>query len=112
MRGKLSFSLSQEGLGHRVVTDVEVIGGVIYASTNTGFSKSTDGGSTYTSTDSTGGLPEQPYTLWQVLSLGAVVMLLGAGGMVGYDLARNLWLPEDQIVTSGLLKMILSLVGA
>ena len=60
----------------------------------------------------TGGLPEQPYTWGQVASLSTVVLLLGVGGMVGYDLARNLWLPEDQIVTSGMLKMILSLVGS
>ena len=59
----------------------------------------------------TGGLPEQPYTWGQVASLSTVTLLLGAGAMVGYDLARNLWLPEDQIVTSGMLKMILSLVG-
>ncbi len=56
--GGETFSISQEGLGHRVVTDVEVIQGIIYASTNTGFSKSTDGGTTYVSVATEGGLPE------------------------------------------------------
>ncbi len=59
-----------------------------------------------------GALPEQPYTIAQIGSLGLVFTLLGIGGMIGYDLARNLWLPEDQIVTSGILKMILSVFGS
>ena len=58
-----------------------------------------------------GALPEQPYTVWQVASLGLVLFLLLVGGMVGYDLARNLWLPEDQIVSGGVLKLILGLLG-
>ena len=58
-----------------------------------------------------GALPEQPYTVWQVLSLGAVLLLLGTGGMIGYDLARNLWLPADQTISSGVLPMILDLLG-
>lgn len=58
-----------------------------------------------------GALPEQPYTLWQIVSLGLVLFLLLVGGMVGYDLARNLWLPDDQIISGGVLPMILNLVG-
>ena len=58
-----------------------------------------------------GALPESPYTAWQVASLGLVTMLLGIGGLIAYDLARNLWLPEDQIITGGLLPSILSLFG-
>ena len=58
-----------------------------------------------------GALPESPYTTWQIASLGLVTSLLGIGGMIAYDLARNLWLPEDQIITGGLLPSILSLFG-
>lgn len=58
-----------------------------------------------------GALPEQPYTLYQVVSLGLVLFLLLVGGMVGYDLARNLWLPDDQIISGGILPTILNLVG-
>lgn len=58
-----------------------------------------------------GTLPESPYTTWQIASLGLVTGLLGIGGMIAYDLARNLWLPEDQIITGGLLPSILSLFG-
>ncbi len=58
-----------------------------------------------------GALPEQPYTLWQVASLGLVLFLMLVGGMVGYDLARNLWLPEGQTVSGGVLPLILNLVG-
>ena len=56
-------------------------------------------------------MPEQPYTVWQVASLGLVLGLLLLGGMIGYDLARNLWLPEDQVISSGILPMIRGLLG-
>ena len=58
-----------------------------------------------------GALPEQPYTVWQIASLGLVLFLLLVGGMVGYDLARNLWLPEERIISGGVLPMIRSLLG-
>jgi hypothetical protein len=56
-------------------------------------------------------LPESPYTFAQVLSLGATFLILSLGGMVAFDLARNLWIPEDQVVSSGILKFFLSIVG-
>ena len=46
-------------------------------------------------------LPEAPYTIWQVAGLCLVVVLLTAGAMVSYDLARNLWQPEGQMIGSG-----------
>ena len=58
-----------------------------------------------------GALPEQPYTVAQVLSLSLVLGLLLVGGMVGYDLARNLWLPEERIISGGVLPMIRNLLG-
>jgi hypothetical protein len=31
--------------------------------------------------------------------------------MIGYDMARNMWIPDDQVLNSGVLKMFLDLVG-
>lgn len=56
-------------------------------------------------------LPEAPYSVYQVISLGLVAALLCVGAMIGYDLARNLWMSEDQIVNSGVLKFFLDMVG-
>ena len=56
-------------------------------------------------------LPEAPYSLGMILGLGSVTALLGVGGMVAYDLARNLWMPPEQVVNSGILKFFLDLVG-
>ena len=58
-----------------------------------------------------GALPESPYSGWQIASLGLVLSILTVGGAVAYDLARNLWLPQDQIITGGLLPTILGLFG-
>lgn len=55
--------------------------------------------------------PEAPYTLYQIISLGAVTALLALGSMVAYDLARNMWMPEDQVLSSGVLKIFLGIVG-
>lgn len=55
--------------------------------------------------------PEAPYSVWQVCSLGAVAALLSVGGIVGYDVARNLWMSEDKIISSGLLKFFLDITG-
>ena len=59
----------------------------------------------------TAAMPEAPYTVWQVVSLGLVAGLLSMGAMIAYDLARNLWMPDDQVLGSGFLKMFLDLVG-
>lgn len=56
-------------------------------------------------------LPEQPYSVWQVASLASVTLLLGLGGLIGYDLARNLWLPQDQILSGGVMNIFLGLFG-
>ena len=55
--------------------------------------------------------PEAPYTIWQVIGLGFVAALLLVGGMVGYDIARNLWMPEDQVISSGVMKFFLEITG-
>ena len=59
----------------------------------------------------TAAMPEAPYTVWQVVSLGLVAGLLAIGAMIAYDLARNMWMPDDQVLGSGILKMFLDLVG-
>ena len=56
-------------------------------------------------------LPEAPYSLLQVLSLGGVAVLLSLGGMVAYNLAQNLWMPSGQVAESGMLPMILKIFG-
>lgn len=54
-------------------------------------------------------MPVAPYTVWQVVSLGLVTVLLSLGLMIGYDMARNMWMPNDQVLNSGVLKMFLDL---
>ena len=56
-------------------------------------------------------IPESPYTIWQVGSLLLPFLILALGGMIAYDLCRNLWIPDDQVVNSGVLKFVLSLIG-
>ena len=56
-------------------------------------------------------LPEAPYSVWQVLSLGLVTALLMTGGMVAYNLAQNMWMPEDQVIGSSVLNFFLKLTG-
>ncbi len=36
-------------------------------------------------------LPEAPYTIWNILGLSACVILLVFGGMMAYDVMRNMW---------------------
>ncbi len=55
--------------------------------------------------------PEAPYTMWQILGLGTVSVLLLAGGMVAYDLARNMWMPEDRVISSSVLNFFLQITG-
>lgn len=56
-------------------------------------------------------LPEAPYSLFQVLGLGLVASLLTMGGMVAYNLAQNMWLPQDQVIGSSVLNFFLRLTG-
>ena len=56
-------------------------------------------------------LPEAPYSLWQILSLGGVLVLLLTGGVIAYDVARNIWLPEGTVIGNSVLNFFLDLVG-
>ena len=57
-------------------------------------------------------LEEAPYSLAQIISLGGISFLMLMGGMVAYNLAQNLWLPQDQLVGESILKFFLDMVGA
>ena len=56
-------------------------------------------------------LPEAPYSVYQVISLGLVTTLLLLGGMVAYNLAQNMWMPEDQVIGNSVLNFFLNLTG-
>ena len=56
-------------------------------------------------------VPDISYSKWQLASLGLVATLLLAGSLVAYDLARNLWMPDNQTVGRGVLKFFLGLVN-
>lgn len=56
-------------------------------------------------------LPEAPYSIWQVLSLGMVALFLLTGGMIAYNLAQNMWMPNDQVIGSGVLNFFLRLTN-
>ncbi len=57
-------------------------------------------------------LPEAPFTMAQILGLALVLAILLPGAMVAYDLARNMWLPEDKLVSSGfVLDFFLNITG-
>ena len=56
-------------------------------------------------------MPEAPYTVYQVISLGLVTALLMTGGMVAFNLAQNMWMPQDQVIGSSVLNFFLKLTG-
>ena len=57
-------------------------------------------------------IEEAPYSIFQIISLGGVMLLMLTGGMVAYNLAQNLWLPSDQVVGESVLTFFLRMVGA
>ena len=56
-------------------------------------------------------MPEAPYTVYQVISLGLVTLLLMTGGMVAFNLAQNMWMPQDQVIGSSVLNFFLKMTG-
>ena len=56
-------------------------------------------------------VPESPYTIYQIGALMVPFLILALGGMIAYDLCRNIWIPDDQVVNSGILKFVLSIIG-
>ena len=57
-------------------------------------------------------IEEAPYSIFQIISLGGVMLLMLTGGMVAYNLAQNLWLPSDRVVGESVLTFFLKMVGA
>ena len=58
-----------------------------------------------------GGKPEAPYSIGQILALSGTVVSLFIGCIIAYGMAENLWLPDDQVVNSGLMNMLLDAFG-
>ena len=58
-----------------------------------------------------GGKPEAPYSIGQILSLSVTVLSLFIGCIIAYGMAQNLWMPDDQVVNSGLMNMLLDAFG-
>ncbi len=58
-----------------------------------------------------GGKPEAPYSLGQILALSGTVVSLFIGCIIAYGMAQNLWMPDDQVVNSGIMNMLLDAFG-
>jgi len=58
-----------------------------------------------------GAKPEAPYSTGQIISLVATTLTLFIGCIIAYGMAQNLWMPDDQVVNSGLMKMLLEVFG-
>lgn len=56
-------------------------------------------------------MPEAPYSIAQIVSLAATALLLTTGGMVAYNVAQNMWMPEDQVIGSSVLNFFLRMSG-
>jgi excisionase family DNA binding protein len=51
--------------------------------------------------------PEAPYSIWNVLSLASCALILLFGGMLMYDLIRNIWSwDQPYSVTSGIMETV------
>ena len=56
-------------------------------------------------------LPEAPYSIGQVLSLSVATILMGLGSMVAYNLAQNLWMPQDTVLGSSVVNFFIDLAN-
>ncbi len=54
---------------------------------------------------------EVSYSKWQIGGLALTTFALLMGTIVAYGTAQNLWLPKDQVVNSGLMKMFIDSLG-
>ena len=55
-------------------------------------------------------LPEHNYSIWNLLSLILVGLLVLAGGMVAFDVARNMW-TADETFSNSILSFFIELFG-
>ncbi len=56
-------------------------------------------------------VPETPYTIWNVVSLTAALLVVTLGTMVAFDVARNMWQPDDTNLNSTIANMFIRLTG-
>ena len=54
---------------------------------------------------------EVTYSKWQIAGLLLTTAALFMGTIVAYGTAQNLWLPDDEVVSSGLMKMFIDSLG-
>lgn len=61
----------------------------------------------------TGGIAaeEVSYSKWQIGGLVLTASALFLGSIVAYGTAQNLWLPDDEVVSSGLMKLFIDSLG-
>ena len=58
-----------------------------------------------------GGKPEAPYSIGQIIALVGTALSLFIGCIIAYGMAQNLWMPDDQVVNSGIMNMLLDAFG-
>lgn len=58
-----------------------------------------------------GGVPETPYSIWNIISLAAALLVVTLGTMVAYDVARNMWQPEDTNLSTTVANMFIEMTG-
>ena len=58
-----------------------------------------------------GSKPEAPYSIGQIIALVGTALSLFIGCIIAYGMAQNLWMPDDQVVNSGLMNMLLDAFG-
>ena len=54
---------------------------------------------------------EVTYSKWQIGGLALTASALLLGSIVAYGTAQNLWLPDDEVVNSGIMKMFIDSLG-
>ncbi len=61
----------------------------------------------------TGGIAaeEVTYSKWQIGGLALTASALFLGSIVAYGTAQNLWLPDDEVVSSGIMKLFIDSLG-
>ncbi|HMP77907.1 MAG TPA: helix-turn-helix domain-containing protein [Pirellulaceae bacterium] len=56
-------------------------------------------------------VPEVNYTGLQVLALGGCALVMLLGGVIAYEIARNMWMPDDQVLRTGFLQSLMDLLA-
>lgn len=54
-------------------------------------------------------LPEAPYSVAQIVSLAVAAMLMGLGSMVAYNMAQNLWMPQDTVLADSVVNFFIDM---